>query len=96
MTLTFDSEQRCLIEDVLDEERRRHPDIESHFDTDMIEPVFVKNIESVQGDERDVGALPATVTAISPASGSLAGGTVVVQQQSPLAVEEVGDSLLIG
>lgn len=52
--VTFNSEQKRLIEDRLDEERRRHPDIEPHFGEDLIEPVFVKNIESVQGDERDV------------------------------------------
>ncbi len=52
--VTFNTEQKCLIEDLLDEERRCHPDIEPHFSEDLIEPVFVKNIESVQGDERDI------------------------------------------
>ncbi len=52
--VTFNTEQKSLIEDLLDEERRRHPDIEPHFGEDLIEPVFVKNIESVQGDERDI------------------------------------------
>ncbi len=52
--VTFNTEQKRLIEDLLDEERKRHPDIEPHFGEDLIEPVFVKNIESVQGDERDI------------------------------------------
>ena len=52
--VTFNAEQQRLIENLLDEERRHHPDIEPHFSDDLIEPVFVKNLESVQGDERDV------------------------------------------
>lgn len=52
--VTFNSEQQRLIEDLLDEERRKTPEIEPHFAEDAVEPVFVKNLESVQGDERDV------------------------------------------
>lgn len=52
--VTFNSEQQRLIEDLLDEERRKAPEIEPHFAEDAVEPVFVKNLESVQGDERDV------------------------------------------
>ena len=53
--VTFNSEQKTLIEDLLDEARRNDPDIEWAFSTDKeIEPVFVKNLETVQGDERDV------------------------------------------
>jgi very-short-patch-repair endonuclease len=52
--VTFNSEQQRLIEDLLDEERRKDPSIEPHFSEDALEPVFVKNLESVQGDERDV------------------------------------------
>lgn len=52
--VTFNSEQQRLIEDLLDEERRKDPEVESHFSEDALEPVFVKNLESVQGDERDV------------------------------------------
>lgn len=51
--VTFNSEQQRLIEDLFDEARRRHPDIEPYFSEDTLEPVFVKNLESVQGDERD-------------------------------------------
>jgi len=52
--VTFNSEQQRLIEDLLDEERRKDPSIEPHFAEDALEPVFVKNLESVQGDERDL------------------------------------------
>lgn len=52
--VTFNSQQQTLIEDLLDEARRKNPDIEPHFSDDRLEPVFVKNLENVQGDERDV------------------------------------------
>ncbi len=52
--VTFNSAQQRLIEDLLDEACRRHPEIEPYFSTDVLEPVFVKNLENVQGDERDV------------------------------------------
>ena len=52
--VTFNTQQQTLIEDLLDEERRNNPDIEPYFSDDRMEPVFVKNLESVQGDERDV------------------------------------------
>lgn len=48
--VTFNSEQQKLIEDLLDEERRADPSIEPFFAEDVLEPVFVKNLESVQGD----------------------------------------------
>ncbi|MCS4510185.1 DUF3320 domain-containing protein [Xylophilus ampelinus] len=52
--VTFNSEQQSLIEDLLDEARRKDPSIEPHFAESAIEPLFVKNLESVQGDERDI------------------------------------------
>lgn len=52
--VTFNTEQQSLIEDLLDEARRRDPSIESYFAEMELEPVFVKNLESVQGDERDI------------------------------------------
>lgn len=52
--VTFNAEQQKLIEDLLDDERRKDPSIEPHFAEDQLEPVFVKNLESVQGDERDL------------------------------------------
>mgnify|MGYP000617916281 CR=1 FL=1 len=52
--VTFNAEQQGLIEDLLDEERRRDPAIEPYFSEVELEPLFVKNLESVQGDERDI------------------------------------------
>lgn len=52
--VTFNAEQQKLIEDLLDAERRSDPSLEAHFSHDSLEPVFVKNLESVQGDERDI------------------------------------------
>ena len=52
--VTFNSEQQGLIEDLLDAERRKDPGLEPYFSEMELEPVFVKNLESVQGDERDI------------------------------------------
>lgn len=52
--VTFNSDQQKLIEDLLDEERNNHPEIEFAFNPENPDAVFVKNLETVQGDERDV------------------------------------------
>jgi very-short-patch-repair endonuclease len=52
--VTFNTEQQRLIENLLDQERRVRPELEKFFGATWHEPVFVKNLESVQGDERDV------------------------------------------
>jgi very-short-patch-repair endonuclease len=52
--VTFNAEQQGLIQDLLDEERRKDPSIEGFFSESLLEPLFVKNLENVQGDERDV------------------------------------------
>ena len=52
--VTFNTEQMNLNEDLLDEERRRDPALETYFSELELEPLFVKNLESVQGDERDI------------------------------------------
>lgn len=52
--VTFNGEQCRLIENLLDAERRKDPALERFFDDKQWhEPVFVKNLENVQGDERD-------------------------------------------
>jgi very-short-patch-repair endonuclease len=51
--VTFSQAQQTLIEDLLDERRRQFPEIEPFFTSESKEPVFVKNLENVQGDERD-------------------------------------------
>ncbi|KTQ96506.1 DNA helicase [Aureimonas ureilytica] len=52
--ITFNSQQQGLIQDLLDQERRDDPALEWFFEDERLEPVFVKNLENVQGDERDV------------------------------------------
>ena len=55
--VTFSLAQQQLVENLLDEERRKFPEMEIHFGEDCPvegEPVIVKNLENVQGDERDV------------------------------------------
>jgi very-short-patch-repair endonuclease len=52
--VTFSQAQQTLIEDLLDSARREDPDLDAHFAEDKLEPVFIKNLENVQGDERDV------------------------------------------
>jgi very-short-patch-repair endonuclease len=49
--VTFSMSQQKLIQELLDEQRARFPEIEGHFQ--CAEPVFIKNLENVQGDERD-------------------------------------------
>jgi very-short-patch-repair endonuclease len=51
--VTFSQAQQVLVEDLLDAARSECPEIEPYFTT-VSEPVFVKNLETVQGDERDV------------------------------------------
>src|SRR3546814_3545889 len=52
--VTLNSEQQRLVENLLDEERRADPALEAFFGEDAAEPVFIKNLEPVQGDQRDV------------------------------------------
>lgn len=52
--ITFNTEQQRLIEDLLDEALRADPGLNVKFADEAAEPVVVKNLESIQGDERDV------------------------------------------
>jgi very-short-patch-repair endonuclease len=52
--ITFNGPQQSLIEDLLDQKRRENPEIEWFFASERVEPTVVKNLENVQGDERDV------------------------------------------
>ncbi len=52
--ITFNAQQQALILDLLDDARRENPDFEWFFAEDRIEPLIVKNLENIQGDERDV------------------------------------------
>ena len=46
--------QRDLVLDLLDDARREHPELDSFCNEENKDPMFVKNLENVQGDERDV------------------------------------------
>ena len=50
----FSVTQRRAIQDELEALRRLNPDTEPFFHAHPAEPFFVKNLENVQGDERDV------------------------------------------
>ncbi|CDX15113.1 conserved hypothetical protein [Mesorhizobium sp. ORS 3324] len=52
--ITFNAQQQSLILDLFDAARRDHPELEWFFAEDRVEPAIVKNLENVQGDERDV------------------------------------------
>lgn len=51
--VTFNISQQTLIEDLLQEEYQKDPAFDK-WANDGAEPMFVKNLENVQGDERDV------------------------------------------
>lgn len=51
--VTFSSVQQNLIEDMLMEEFAKNPEL-ADIDAQSKEPIFIKNLENVQGDERDV------------------------------------------
>lgn len=52
--ITFNAQQQGLILDLLDAERKANPAFEWFFADEREEPVIVKNLENIQGDERDV------------------------------------------
>ena len=51
--VTFNITQQKLIEDLLDNELANYPELEQ-LSREGFEPLFVKNLENVQGDERDL------------------------------------------
>ncbi len=52
--ITFNTQQQSLIQDLFDQAQRDHPELDWYFSDDRIEATVVKNLENVQGDERDV------------------------------------------
>lgn len=52
--ITFNIQQQELILDLLDAERRANPNLEWFFQDEREEPLIVKNLENIQGDERDI------------------------------------------
>lgn len=51
---TFSVSQRKAIQDELEMLRRLNPQYEDFFHAHLGEPFFIKNLENIQGDERDV------------------------------------------
>jgi very-short-patch-repair endonuclease/flagellar biosynthesis GTPase FlhF len=51
---TFNIRQKFAIQDAVEAMRKRDHSLEEYFDEDREESFFVKNLEAIQGDERDV------------------------------------------
>ena len=51
--IAFSEKQQTVIEDAINDFRMNHPAFEDFFSEDKEEPFFIKNLENVQGDERD-------------------------------------------
>ena len=51
--VAFSEKQQSVIENAVGRFRLQHPEYEEFFDEEREEPFFVKNLENVQGDERD-------------------------------------------
>ncbi|OKK14109.1 DUF3320 domain-containing protein [Streptomyces sp. CB02400] len=52
--VTLSKAQADAVEDAVTEARRSRPDLDKYFTEDRLGGFFVKNLETVQGDERDV------------------------------------------
>ncbi|MGJ7579382.1 DUF4011 domain-containing protein [Variovorax sp. RHLX14] len=52
--VTFNQTQQALIETLLDARRRTSPELDRAIEARAHEKLFIKNLENVQGDERDV------------------------------------------
>jgi very-short-patch-repair endonuclease len=52
--VAFSEAQASTIEYVLDQQRSRLPELDDYFAEDRLHGFFVKNLENVQGDERDL------------------------------------------
>src|SRR5258708_2449315 len=96
--ITFNIQQQALIQDLLDDARRNSPALEWFFSEDRIEPVIIKNLENIQGDERDViffsitfcrdaaGKLPMTFGAINRDGGERRLNVAVTRARRELKV----------
>ena len=51
---TFNIKQQEAILEEIELQLRLNPEMENHFSSDKAEHFFVKNLETIQGDERDV------------------------------------------
>lgn len=48
------SAQAETVEDIIDHKRAQHPELDEYFAAERLDGFFVKNLENVQGDERDI------------------------------------------
>ena len=69
--VTFNAEQMQLINNLLDDARRADFRLERFFGESASEPVFVKNLETVQGDHRDVIILSVTYCPTTPGAATM-------------------------
>lgn len=51
--VAFSASQQELIETIINSRREKNSQLEYFFRSDLREPLFIKNLETVQGDERD-------------------------------------------
>lgn len=70
--VTFNAEQMQLVNNLLDDARRADFRLEQFFGESATEPVFVKNLETVQGDQRDVIILSVTYGPTTPGAATMA------------------------
>jgi len=96
--ITFNSQQQTLVQDLFDQALRDSREIEWFFDDARIEPTVVKNLENVQGDERDVmlfsiafgpdatGRIPLNFGALSRAGGEKRLNVAVTRARQELVV----------
>lgn len=52
--IALNSQQQALIVSKLEQARKTYPTISGYFSDEQIEPLIVKNLETIQGDERDL------------------------------------------
>jgi very-short-patch-repair endonuclease len=107
--ITFNSQQQSLIQDLFDQAQRDNPELDWFFSDDRIEPTVVKNLENVQGDERDVmffsitfgpnamGKVPLTFGALNRDGGERRLNVAVTRARQELVVYSSfrGDQLAI-
>lgn len=51
--ITFGAKQMDCIQDMIEKIRKNYPELDKYFDEEKEDAFFVKNLENVQGDERD-------------------------------------------
>jgi very-short-patch-repair endonuclease len=52
--VSFSNAQKEVLENLFEQARKEFPELEQYIQSHIDEPIFIKNLENVQGDERDV------------------------------------------